>query len=95
LANLPIGGVSFCTWLLVDPMHQRQGIGSQLIMYWEQFELNKGAHRLCLYTKKKNLGFYNKLGYSQVSFMEKAWWGNDAYTMSKLLCEPEGKNFLK
>lgn len=94
-AEMPFGGVSFAVWLMVHPQHQRQGIGSALLKKWEKKMLTKGAHLLYLYSDKRNIPYYQKLGFTKAGLMKNSWFGTDDYVLTKLIQEPKEENFLR
>lgn len=90
-----IAGVSFADWLGVGTTHQKKGIASKLLTFWEQEALVEGAHILQLWTTKNNVEFYKKRGFVCGGLFPKAWHGEDCYLIYRILREPEEKNFLK
>lgn len=94
-ADFPLGGVSFCTWIMVDPKSQRKGIGKELLRAWEHSVKERGGHFLFLYSDERNIPFYEKFGFKLSGKFEKAWFGETDYIMSKLIQEPKEENFLR
>ena len=93
--TLPWGGISIVYWLAVDPKFQHKGIGTAILKEWEKIAEEKGAHSIHLDSNKKNLKFYEKLGYKVIGFDEKSWFGASGYILTKLIQEPKEENFLK
>lgn len=93
-AQYPVGGVSFCTWIMVDKAFQKKGIGTQLLTAWERIILEKGGHFLYLYANIRNVPYYKKMGFTSIGVMEKAWYGNSVNVFTKLLQEPKEDHFL-
>jgi ribosomal protein S18 acetylase RimI-like enzyme len=94
-AEMPFGGVSMGVWLMIDPPYQRQKIGTRLIEAWEQVIRKRGGHFIYLYTQERNIGFYEKLGFTKAGMFRKAWFGLDDIVYTKLLQEPSERNFLR
>lgn len=90
-----VGGVSLCTWIMVDPDFQKQGIGKKILQAWESVSLKKGIHSLFLYSTKKNIPFYTKAGFELSGVHKKGWFGSDDYMLTKLIQEPKEENFLR
>jgi ribosomal protein S18 acetylase RimI-like enzyme len=90
-----LAGVAFADWLGVDKDYQGRGIATKLLSLWQEVALEEGAHALQLWTSKKNIGFYEKQGFTNGGLFPKSWHGLDSYLMYKILREPEEKNFLK
>ena len=54
--------------IYVDPFMQRQGIGAQMMQYFENLAIQRGFKEACLWTFEKNLtaqALYEKFGYTQ------------------------------
>ncbi len=92
-ADKPYGGVSFCVWLMVDPNFQGKGIGTQLIKEWEVQVLENKGHMQMLTADKRNIEYYKSLGFKQTQYLEKGWFGQNEYTMTKLIAEPSEDNY--
>lgn len=94
-AEIMIGGVSLCTWLIVDPGFQRKGVGKKLLKSWEHLVRKEGIHSLFLYSSKHVIPFYKKMGFEVSGLHKKGWFGSDEYILTKLIQEPKEENFLK
>ena len=81
-ASLSISG--YVTLMFVDPVHQRSGYGSALIIYIEQFALENGIHSLSLNSTYGAQLFYKKHGYTP-ECESKFWKGIRCYPMRKCL----------
>lgn len=88
-------GVAFVTWLAVDSRFQRQGVGKALLTRWEKVVKDLGAHVIHLLTDKRNIKFYEKLGYKVLALDQKSFFGRDLYIVRKHMQEPKEENFLK
>lgn len=89
------GGVAYCSWLLVHPDFQHQGIGKKLLDSIEEMLIKKGIHSLHLYASKWNNPYYEKMGFEQVGLYRNAWYGSSDYLYAKTIQEPKEKNFLQ
>lgn len=94
-AEMPFGGVSFAVWLMVHPQHQRKGIGTALLNKWEEEMLTHGTHLLYLYSDKRNIAYYRKLGFTKSGLMKNSWFGSNDYLLTKHIQEPKEENFLR
>lgn len=94
-AEMPFAGVSFASWLMVNPVQQKKKIGSLLIKTWEKRMLKLGAHSLYLLSAQRNVQFYLKNGFQDIGIFKKSWFGLDDHLMTKLIREPKEENFLK
>ena len=82
-AGLPMGGVCFCNWLMVDRLMQRKGIGTKLLLKLEEMMKEKGAHMIYLYSSEKNNPYYEKIDYELIGNMKKSWFGQDHHLFTK------------
>ncbi len=90
------GGVSFCTWLGVEPEKQGRGIGSALLKAWEETILEVGGHKLMLIAPSQEARqFYRRRGFKEEGFEEKSWFGLDYWIFGKLISQPKPAIFLK
>src|SRR3989338_3007834 len=94
-ADKPRLGVCFCSWLVVDKKYQGKGIGTKLIKEFEKKAYKKNLHMVYLYASIHNVSYYKKVGYKLVGNLKKAWFGQDYYIFTKLLCAPKEKNYLR
>lgn len=92
---MPVGGISFGIWLLVDPQFQKKGIGMKLLQTWEEKVKRKGAHGLYLYSPQRNVLYYKKMGFTLLGHWENSWFNFDNYVFTKLIQEPKEENYLK
>jgi GNAT superfamily N-acetyltransferase len=54
----------YLSMLEVDPSAQGQGVGSQFLIYMEEYVRERGGKQLALFTNsRENLAFYSKRGY--------------------------------
>lgn len=90
------GGVSFCTWLGVEPQQQGKGAGSVLIRGWEEEVIRRGGHKLMLIAPSEAVRqFYRRRGFKEEGFEEKSWFGLDYWVFGKLVSQPKPALFLK
>ena len=63
--NLFWDNTPMCTMLYIDPAHQRQGLGTLLMRFWEEDMKNRGYGMLLTSTQVDESAqhFYRKLGY--------------------------------
>ena len=81
-------GYGFVDWIAVDPKHQHEGIGIQLMVATEELLKEKKCHKFGLNTILEltpALRLYLKFGMTPESFMREQWWGADFIMMSKWL----------
>jgi len=95
LAASPYGGVSMANWIVVDDKYQRKGIGSKLLQEWEKEAKKQGAHKLHLWTDKRNVEFYKKRGFIYIGMVPESWFGADDCIFFKAIGEPKEKNYLR
>jgi len=75
--------------IYVEPFFQRNGIGSQMIKYFEDIALQRGFSRVCLWVMKKNdnaISFYEKLGYAPDGTEFTGGLGTTEIRYIKMLC---------
>lgn len=78
-----VGGVSNCDWLIVSREFRRQGIGTQLLKFWENWVKRNKGHMLTLGCARRNLRFYKKFGFQKYGFLKEGYFGNDEYFLYK------------
>jgi len=83
LINKPFGGVSFVSWIAVDPEFQKIGIGSLLLKKCETVAKNNGSHKVTFWTARRNIGFYKKRGYVLVGHIPENYFGADDWLFYK------------
>ena len=83
LANPHYGGIAFILWMAVDKKFQRKQIGSQLLKKYEIIAKKQKAHKIHLWTDKRNLNFYKKNGYKLVGFIPCNYFGADDWLFYK------------
>ncbi len=66
-----------------------------MLKKWEEVAKEKGAHGLQLEADKRNVEFYKKMGFKEVGFLEKGYFGTSNYIFFKVIQEPKEENFLK
>lgn len=79
------GGVSMASWIAVSPPFQSKGIGKKLMKLWEDWAVENEAHSLQLWTKDKNITFYEKLGFTLSGKFPHAWFGATTNLLYKTL----------
>jgi ribosomal protein S18 acetylase RimI-like enzyme len=85
----PFGGVATAMWLAVGDDYQGKGIGRKLMNSFIAILKKKGNHKVNLdVTNKKNLGFYEKLGFTVQCLSKKDYFGLDSYRMFKDMQKP-------
>ena len=85
LIDEPYGGVSLCRWLGVVKSHQRKGIGSRLILRWEEEAVKGNCHKMELAAQPDAKDFYMKAGLTCEGFRKRSYFGADQYVFGKLL----------
>lgn len=93
--TLPWGGISLVYWLAIDPKFQHKGVGTAILKEWGKITIAEGGHAIHLDSNKRNLKFYEKLGYEVIGFDKKCYFGSSDYILTKLIQEPKEENFLK
>lgn len=94
-ADKPFGGVSWCSWLMIDCNFTGKGIGTALITKWQEAVLKDKGHGLFLGADKRNFEYYKKIGFKHIGTMERGWFGHNEYMCAKILQEPKEENFLR
>lgn len=95
LSNNPLGGVCFIQWIAVLPDYQHQGIGKSLLKKVEEIAKDKGAHAVHLEADKRNISYYESLGYKTFGHTQHGYFNADEYFMEKLIQEPKEENYLR
>jgi predicted GNAT family N-acyltransferase len=49
--------------MVVDPIYQKQGFGTQLLQTLTEIALNRGSQRIILHARVAKAGFYEKMGF--------------------------------
>lgn len=83
VAQKIIGGVSNCDWLIVAKGYRRQGVGTKLLIFWENWIKKNKGHMLTASCARRSLGFYKKYGFRKYGFMSDGYFGNSDYLMLK------------
>lgn len=94
-ADTPFGGVSLITWIIVDSDYQKKGVGKEMLSKFEKEMINKGAHSIFLHADKRNIGYYEQLGYGKLGLWENSWFGGDIYVYTKTIQKPKSQNYFK
>lgn len=81
------GGVAFITWLGVVSDYRGKGIGSSLLLHYQEYVEGRHAHLLELYTFPKVKAFYEKHGFKQVGMREQGYYGRKNVIMDKKLAD--------
>jgi GNAT superfamily N-acetyltransferase len=79
-------GLAQIVWIAVDPDHQHEGIGVQLMIAAEEEFRRRGCHKIYLNTLPAlvpALRLYMKFGLLPEGYLRKHWWGADFIVMSK------------
>lgn len=95
LASVPYGGIGFCNWIAVNSEYQKQGIASALLEKWEKQALKDGAHKLQLWSDKRNINLYKNRDYNLVGYIPDNWFGANDYLFYKPLRKAKESNFLR
>lgn len=82
VGSLSDGGVATIIWLMVEPDHQRSGLGSNLMrsacVHYKQI----GCHKLRLFASSSEAKrFYMNFGMEVEGFHPNHWWGDDYYSL--------------
>ena len=93
-AEHPFGGVSMGSWLIVNPQFKRKGIGTRLLRRWQKEISKRGGHMLYLYSPRRNVTFYKKIGFTKAGFLSKGYFGIDEYIFTKQIRKPNEHKFL-
>ena len=84
IGNHHFGGIATVMWIAVDDNYQGRGIGKKLFNNFISLSKKEGTHKINLtVTNKRNIGFYEKLGFKVQCFSEKDYFGLDSYLMYK------------
>ena len=84
----PYGGVSYISWLAVNDSFQGKGIGSALLKECEKIAKRKGAHKVHLWTSKRNIKFYKKNKWILVGSIPENYFGADDCLFYKTIKKP-------
>jgi len=90
-----MGGVAPVFWLAVLVSNQKQGIGTQLLEYYEKWAVEQGFHNIFLYSPDRNLDFYKARGYELIGQHKHGYFDVDDWILAKTIAEPKEENFLK
>jgi len=89
----PLGGLSYAPWLMVGSSFQGRGIGKSLLKRWEEEAKKQGCHNLRVEADHRNVGFYEKMGFTLIGLEKKGYFGTDNYLFQKIIAEPDEKNY--
>ncbi len=81
-------GLAQIVWIAVDPDHQHEGIGIQMMTAAEEEFRRRGCHKIYLNTLPAlvpAIRLYMKFGLLPECYLRKHWWGADFLVMSKLI----------
>ena len=95
LAEKPVGGVIYISWLAVIKSQQKKRIGTKLLKSFEKIALKNGAHNVQFDSNERNLDFYKSKGYGVIGLDKKSYYGIDSFIVKKIIQEPKEENFLK
>ena len=84
----PYGGVSYISWLAVNDSFQGKGIGSALLKECEKMAKKIGAHKVHLWTSKRNIKFYRKNKWILVGNIPNNYFGADDCLFYKAIKKP-------
>lgn len=79
-------GLAQVVWIAVDPDHQHEGIGIQLMIAAEEEFRRRGCHKIYLNTLPAlvpAIRLYMKFGLLPEGYLRNHWWGADFILMSK------------
>lgn len=74
--------------MVVDSEFRRKGVGTVLVEHIVEHARKKGAHKVFLNTSPKlteSIDFYTKMGFEQVGYFKKHFWGEDVVFFEMLL----------
>ncbi len=91
--NKIYGGVTMASWIAVIPEYQNHGIAKKLLSLWEDWANSKGAHALQLWTKDKNVPYYQKRGFVHAGKFPHAWFGLTTNLLYKTLKVVDPKSY--
>lgn len=87
------GGVTMSSWIAVIPEYQNQGIAKKLLSLWEDWALNNGAHAIQIWTRDKNIAYYEKRGFTYSGKFPNAWFGMTTNLLYKTLIVVDPKSY--
>ncbi len=79
----PYGGITQISWLAVKDSFQGKNIGSRLLKEYEALAKKQGAHKIHLWTDKRNLKFYKKKNYKLVGCIPENYFGANDWLFYK------------
>lgn len=86
----PFGGIASIMWLAVSDDYQGRGIGKKIMSAFISLVKKEKAHKVILsVTDRKNIGFYEKIGFRMECFIKKDYFGLDTWWMYKDIQRPE------
>lgn len=91
----PYGGVGFCNWIAVYPDYRKNGVASALLETWEKKAKKDGAHKVHIWTVRRNIEFYKKRGYILVGRIPDDFFGANDLFFYKTFGKSSEKKFLK
>ena len=81
----PYGGVSLLRWLGIQKVHQRKGIGKNLIEKWLYLATTQNCHKAEVAAQPEAKEFYAKAGLILEGHRIKSYFGIDQYIFGKVL----------
>lgn len=82
------GGLLDLSWICVDPLVQRKGIGKKLMGKVFEYAKSKDCHKIFAYTfpaLAPTVSFYLRCGFIPEAYLRKHWYGLDFVMLSKWL----------
>lgn len=83
--NNGYAGLGFVSWIMVEQGNRSNGIGSTLLLYYEDYIRKIGGHVVELYCFEGMKEFYEKNSYEVIGIRPKGYFGLRQYIMDKLL----------
>ena len=80
-----VGGVAECDWLIVSRGFRGQGIGHRLMSFWERWVKKMKGHMLALFSDRKLIKYYRKLGFKEYGYLRGGYFGESDYLLYKRL----------
>ena len=84
----PYGGISYISWLAVKNSFQGKGIGTVLLKECEKVAKSRGAHKVHLWTSRRNIKFYRKNKWVLLGNIPENYFGADDWLFYKAIKKP-------
>ena len=95
LSTKSFGGIVFIHWIAVMEDYQHHGLGRKLLAKLEEIAKTQGAHGVHLEANKRNVSFYESMGFAQFGYTKHGYFDAEEYFMEKIIQTPKEENYIR